>query len=148
MSGHSLTQEALNGAIMLAREQGFEVVIADSRTILLDIDTAAALNQYDRVMPVVREHFPIRSVVEWLSKSGGLHARIVLADELAAPARYALQAMLSSDGIRETLILIQHLNGCDEPSVLFKPATQPACKPWLNFDARYIAPSADLTEAA
>ena len=121
MSGTSLTPEALDGAIMLAKERGFEVVTADERTLLLDLDTLEARAQYGRVFPILTEHFGVDSVEEWASKSGNRHVRIRLSLPQSPAVRYGLQAALGSDGVREALILVQHRNGCEEPSILFKP---------------------------
>lgn len=121
MSGGSLTPDALAAAIELAKEDGFEVVQSNDRTLLLDLDSAWAREQFDRVLPIVNEHIGVDHVEEWSSKSGNTHVKVVLIQSLPIDMRVLLQAALGSDGVREALALVQHRNGCEEPSVLFKP---------------------------
>ena len=121
MSGSSLQQDELDAAIKAATDAGFEVIRADATTLLLDLDTAPALEQFARVLPLVKEKYWVTKVEKWSSKSGNTHVRISLQDEVAWPVRYALQAALGSDGVREVLACIQMQNGCQEASLLFKP---------------------------
>lgn len=125
MSGLSLTQEALDGAIALARQRGFEIVRADDKTLLLDLDTPQACATYERVLPIITEHFGVASIDSWKSKSGKDHYRLALTNSHEPLMRYALQAVLGSDAVREALILCQFRNGCDEPSILFRPPQEP-----------------------
>lgn len=124
MSGESLTPEGLDAAIALAQGQGFDVVRADDRTLLLDIDTPEALTQYERVLPVIAEHYGVSTVEHWKSKSGRDHFRLTLALPQEPLMRYAMQSALGSDGVREALILCQYRNGCEEPSILFRPKVE------------------------
>lgn len=121
MSGGSTRPEALADALREARAAGFDVVEANEDTLLLDLDTPAALAQFKRVLPIVQEHFGAGVPERWKSKSGNTHVRIPLADPLVHTARYLLQAALGSDGVREALHLVQRVNGCAEPCVLFRP---------------------------
>jgi hypothetical protein len=124
MSGGSLTPEALAGAIKLAEEEGFEVVRGNDATLLLDLDTEHAVEQFYRVLPIVEEHFGVESHETWSSKSGKTHAAVKLTAPLPCVQRLLLQAALGSDGKREALGLLQLQNGCAEPNVLFKPTAK------------------------
>jgi hypothetical protein len=122
MSGASITQPGLDAAIAQAIADGFEVVRANDYTLLLDIDNEAALAQYGRVLPIVAEHFGAAEVERWPSKSGNTHIRLALAYPQPWALRYALEACLGSDGMRNSLACVQMNNGCDEASILFRPA--------------------------
>lgn len=124
MSGGSLTATALDDAIAEAKAEGFDVVRSDDRTLLLDLDTPESLAQYKRVLPLLLEHFNVDALTKWKSKSGNTHVSIKLTDTYPPMVRFALQAALGSDAVRELLIVLQHLNGCNEPSLLFRPKTQ------------------------
>lgn len=121
MSGASLNQIELDAVIASYTAMGFEVVRASETCLLLDIDSDFALAQYDRVMPLVAEHFGAWEAGRWPSKSGNTHIRVELAMAQPWAVRYALEAMLGSDGMRGTLGILQMMNGCDEASMLVKP---------------------------
>lgn len=121
MSGNSLTSEALEAAVLEAESQGFAVVRSNDTTLLLDLDSPFAIRQFRRVLPIVQEHFGAGAAQMWLSKSGNTHVLVPLREGLDPLLRFALQAALGSDGVRETLNFTQLLNGCNEPSILFKP---------------------------
>lgn len=121
MSGASLNQLELDAAILQGKIDGFDVVRADDTHLLLDLDNEQALAQFDRVYPVVAEHFGATDIERWRSKSGNTHIRLRLAMPQPWAVRYALQAALGSDGVRDVLAVVQMLNGCDEASMLFRP---------------------------
>lgn len=124
MSGFSLDQDELDECIKDAREAGFEIITADQHTLLLDLDTEFAYKLYASRVTVLHEHYDVRKIEQWLSKSGkNRHVRITMGESWDAPTRYAFQAALGSDGMRELLALVQLRNGCDEPCILFKPPT-------------------------
>lgn len=125
MSGASLNQPELEAAIAGWIAMGFEVIRASDTVLLLDIDNEYAQAQYDRVFPCVQEHFAPVNVERWTSKSGNTHIRITLPTPQPWEIRYALEAMLGSDGMRGTLGILQMLNGCDEASMLVRPIKQP-----------------------
>lgn len=118
--GGGLTPEIL-AADMKNAADNFDVVRSTPTTLLLDLDTPAARVQFERVFPKVLEHFEVVGSQSWLSKSGNTHMLITLAAPLELPARLALQAALGSDGVREVLSLKRMANGCEEPSLLFRP---------------------------
>lgn len=121
MSGASLNQLELDAAILQGRLDGFAVERADDYSLLLDIDTPHAMAQYERVLPLVSEHFGAVEKERWASKSGNTHIRVHLPCALPWHMRYALESALGSDGVRSVLALRQMLNGCDEASMLFRP---------------------------
>lgn len=120
MSEGSLSPEKFAEDIADAADR-FDVVQSTATTLLLDLDTPEALVQFDRVLPKLAENFGPIQIDEWKSKSGNTHAKITLSSEFPIAIRLALQAALGSDGIREVLAVKRMLNGCVEPSVLFKP---------------------------
>jgi hypothetical protein len=101
----------------------FDVVRSSPTTLLLDLDTPEAIEQFYRVLPKVAEHFGVERREEWKSKSGKQHVRVFLDAPQPLAVRLALQAALGSDGIREVLSLKRMANGCEEPSLLFRPRT-------------------------
>lgn len=123
MSGSSLNQTELDTHIAEAIALGFEVVRANDTTLLLDLDNEHALAQFDRVLPTVCEVFGATDIKRWKSKSGNTHISLTLPQAHPWAVRYALQAALGSDGVRDVLALAQMLNGCDEASILFRPQT-------------------------
>lgn len=125
MSGSSLTQPELDDAIADAEARGFEVVRANDRTLLLDLDDEEAVATYRRVLPLLQERFEAVAT-DWKSKSGNTHVKIALGAPLPWAVRYALEAALGSDGVRQVLAVLQMQNGCDEASVLFKPTAESA----------------------
>lgn len=118
--GSGLSPERLASDLLAASEK-FDVVQSDCNTLLVDLDTRAAVAQWERVLPRVRECFGIEKIARWRSKSGNEHAAITLSHPQPIAVRLALQAALGSDGVREVLGLKRMENGCEEPSVLFRP---------------------------
>lgn len=116
----NLTPEAVMQTVEEAAKE-FDVVQSNNTTLLLDIDTLPALAQFERVLPKVKENFGVANVERWTSKSGNAHIKIILSEPFPVTVRLALQAALGSDGVRELLSLKRLMNGCDEPSYLFKP---------------------------
>ncbi|HET9285660.1 MAG TPA: hypothetical protein VFR24_27220 [Candidatus Angelobacter sp.] len=120
MSGDNLSPEGLT-ALIEERKSKFDIIRSDPITLLLDLDTEAALAQYERVLPIVKAEFSINYIEKWKSKSGNTHIAITLSDPFPFEERLALQAALGSDGVREALSLKCLLNKCTEPSILFRP---------------------------
>lgn len=123
MSGEStLFQEGVDEAAANAEIAGYEVIRSTPRTLLLDLDTVPQMVQFLSVKDVVDNNFGIARQEEWKSKSGNVHKLIWLAEPIEDPAmRYALQAALGSDPVKEALSIRRLLNGVKEPSMLFKP---------------------------
>lgn len=130
MSGaDDLTPTSVGVCIAQAELDGFTVVKGNSTTLLLDLDTDAACEQFSRVLPTVLQYFDVIGREEWKSKSGNRHVKLTLGTELAPYARYALQAALGSDGVKEALTCIRYQYGCEDDScLLFKPKPTPTPK--------------------
>jgi hypothetical protein len=115
----------IEDGIAIGRAKGCEVIQSAPNLLLLDFDTAEALERFDRLRGSFFRLFPADEVVEWPSKSGKPHHRHVMV-KLSAPIedaalRVALQAALGSDPKREIFSVLRLLQGTKEPSLLFKP---------------------------
>ena len=111
-------------AKMHALDAGFEIVGGNESTLLLDLDTESAYQQYQQMIPMVREHFGSFDVREWKSKSGNRHIQLVFAGlNLTVPERLVLQSVLGSDPKHELLSLLGYRNGVEDPIMLFKPGS-------------------------
>jgi hypothetical protein len=120
----SLTPEGFEREMARAKEAGFEVIQSSRVHLLLDLDTQEAREQFDRVYGSLVTNFFVTGREEWKSKSGNTHMRITLAEPIDdAATRYAIQAALGSDGVKELLSIVRLLNGVTEPSRLFRPAS-------------------------
>lgn len=127
-------QQALDEVKAAARQEGFEVVIADDSTLLLDLDNAAAIKRYLATLEIVRDRFGFEEVDRWMSKSGEGHLHVVLRTKDQAVGygwsiRYALEQVLGSDPKRGCLALHQRTKGTTEASILFKPTKRSQIKP-------------------
>jgi hypothetical protein len=120
MSAGSLSPEQFAEDIAEAAET-FDVIQANENTLLLDLDTPEAVETFNRVLPKVDEQYGVERSEAWHSKSGNNHVAVTLKTALPISIRIALQAALGSDGVREVLATQRMLNGCVEPSVLFRP---------------------------
>lgn len=127
IEGHATSPEEywtleVAAAVEQAESNGFTVVHSDPTHLLLDLDTASSVAQYNRVLPILQRHIAATEKRRWLSKSGNLHVVLELDEALPIEQRLLLQAALGSDGVREVLSLIRSKAGIKEPSKLFKPA--------------------------
>lgn len=104
-----------------ATADGFTVYRSEPSVLLLDLDTEASVKQYAKVRPVLEQTITVLEEERWASKSGNLHIRLVLEGNLEPLHRFALQAALGSDGVREALSIAYLLEGVEEPSLLFRP---------------------------
>lgn len=117
-----------------ARAVGYDVLIADSTTLYLDIDTEDEWNHAQSFLSHSSRFvqlFGVRYWNWWESKSGLPHRHVCvrLKEPLDALTRIALQAILGSDLIREMLNLKRFANGVEEPSRLFAPKERPTNVP-------------------
>ena len=120
MSASGLTPIELEAAIAEAKTAGFEVVQSAPNLLLLDLDTAAAYRQYERVMPLLQRYYEAVPE-ETESKSGNIHVVVRLGEDMPVMKRIAWQAALGSDGIKEALATLRVQEGCGEPCLLFRP---------------------------
>lgn len=102
---------------------GFDVLLGDDFTLLLDLDGDVELDA--RLLDRASELFGVQvdTFEVWTSKSGppNRHARVKLVNPATVVERIALQAMLGSDPMRELLSLARLRRGVAEPVRLFKP---------------------------
>lgn len=120
MSGSALNQEELDEHVAEAIKEGYEVIWGNDHTLLIDLDSIAAMDCFEEVLPTVLELFPVKQIYRWISKSNNRHVMIELDVKLPWEVRYALEAALGSDGVRTALAIRQMENGCKEASVLFR----------------------------
>lgn len=120
-SGSGLNAEDFNAALVDAQLRGFIVHQGNSNTLLLDIDSPSAQEQFDRVFPAFERNVTYQKVERWNSKSGNSHYKITLEEDFTALERVAMQAALGSDGVKELLAIFRIQNGIEEPSILFQP---------------------------
>lgn len=102
---------------------GMEVIDGTDHTLLLDLDNEAAIAQYHRMLPYMKQFGAALHPDEWASKSGkGRHVRIWLDKPATIHERIALQLLLGSDPFREMLSIRNVREGQANPIMLFKPA--------------------------
>jgi len=126
MSGGT-NQDQLDDAVMTAIQKGMAIVEPRDNWLLLDLDDDSALAIYELRYRDLVENFGAHEVERWRSKSGvGTHVIVELAVGLRSEEeRIALQASCGSDGLRELLAIACLYDGCERPSVLFKPSAEP-----------------------
>lgn len=135
MSDVALDQEH---AIAQAKEEGFKVYRGGRRRLLLDLDSEDDLFRYEQRLPKLQEilwpvsqnedalqhdwNVEVTEKKRWRSKSHtGWHVLLTLSRPLPLRERLLLQAILSSDPIRELYSLLRFWEGTKEPSLLFRP---------------------------
>jgi len=107
----------------LAEERGCDLIVADERTLLLDLDNDHARRVFDRNLPKVKDKYPVESVERYPSRSVG-HEHVIVGLLHPVPdatTRLLLQAALGSDATRELLSLYRVKRNHSTPSVLFRP---------------------------
>lgn len=109
-----------------AKELNCDVMYGDPHTLLLDIDSDAAWEQFQRQLPIVCEFYNVvdNSYEVLPSKSGNRHVIVRLDATLPLTERLMLQATLGSDPRRELLSAAGFMSGQENPVVLFRPKTK------------------------
>jgi hypothetical protein len=126
-SAASYTEHRMEVAREIAEKSNCDVIESDDRSIQLDLDNKAAVDQVLECWSLFLEtlaalNTPIESVSAWTSRGGaGLNVNIRLATDLPAGTRIALQAALGSDPKRELLSIMRLGHGMENPSLLFRP---------------------------
>ncbi len=110
----------------VAASNGCEVIESNDRTLQLDLDSEASVEQAVRCWPLFLEALGahgnvIVSVRAWTSRHGRVHVEIVLAAGMTTDLRLAMQAALGSDPKREILSITRLGHGMVTPSLLFRP---------------------------
>lgn len=101
---------------------GCEVVVADSNTLLIDLDSDTAIATFKANLSAVQDYLSVDKIEYWNSKSGKRHVVVRLTNPLDSPvAGFLLQAALGSDLIRELLNLFDFQSGMTNTNVLFRP---------------------------
>ncbi len=121
MSGGGTSISDLTVAKDAAIEKGFTVYQPSPRQLLLDIDDAIGMAQYENLLGLITALFGAKEVARWKSKSGGTHIVVNLTVTLSPEQRIALQAACGSDPKREILAINYQVHGVSEPSCLFRP---------------------------
>jgi hypothetical protein len=117
--------EAFDEIEVTAKNLSCSVVYSTPTSLLLDLDTGAQRDQFERMLPKLNRTFPAKERERWASKSKkGLHVVVDLETPLAVPERIALQCSLGSDPMREMLGIALHQSGIENPIVLFRPAPE------------------------
>jgi hypothetical protein len=108
-------------AVADAEKRGFSIIRSAQNLLLIDIDDADSKRHFERTLGLLRNHFGLKELQRWRSKSGkGWHI-VVECTPCDFTTRIALQACLGSDRKREALALMMAMDGEFEPSYLFKP---------------------------
>jgi hypothetical protein len=102
-------------------KEGFFIVQSTPTSILLDLDTAEALELYEEQLPRIQLYMEITELERWHSKSKNWHVLLTLKKPMEFHKRIALQACLGSDLKKELISIINAALGQVEPSLLFKP---------------------------
>jgi hypothetical protein len=112
----------ITDAVEKLRNEGwlFEVVMADSYTLTIDLDTKEAIEKFDERLETLQKYLSCRKLDEWPSKRKGKHVRVALDEQMDVQSRAVMQAFLGSDPTREMLGYFDTRSG-QEPFCLFKP---------------------------
>ena len=89
--------------------------------LLLDLDSAQAVQDFVARLPLFEELFGAYRIRIWASRRKGMHVWIRSGYCLSPERRIALQAALGSDWKREMLGIKRVVSGISTPSLLFKP---------------------------
>lgn len=109
-----------------AESEGFEVVLGDDYTLLLDIDSAADLDRWHQSADRLLQYgVDVVEQEEWKSKSGNMHVRIKMKTPLPVRQRVGLEAILGSDRKRAGLSY-REAERAEFPCMLFKPKAKVA----------------------
>lgn len=91
-------------AIAMALYMGMEVIEADDKMLLLDLDDETRVAEFKRCLAIVDPRGKLKIADCWHSKSGkGIHVQIELPTPKPIEDRLRLQSLLASDPVREAL---------------------------------------------
>ncbi len=116
----------IQAAIALAEGCNCDIEFSDSCTLQLDIDSPEASSFYNQHkylldMVMAAQQNTINNIETRMSRNGNTHVIITFGNPISIHERILLQACLGSDRKRELLSYIRHLNGIEQPILLFKP---------------------------
>lgn len=118
-----------------AKFMGLKMVKSNDLMLLLDLDSDAHVEDFERSMGILKEaKYPlVGKHLITISKRGKKHAYVRLSKPLGLMERIGLQAVLGSDRKREALSILELLKGYEEPTVLFEtPEGHSAVVKWLQ----------------
>jgi len=108
----------------VARQRGCIVVIPAANQLQLDLDTEEAYRHFQRRYNELYGNTGYNMRAEATVSASGLphrHVTITAKDHVFEPwERFAMQMLLGSDMIRETLNVYRHLAGVENPTRLFE----------------------------
>lgn len=113
-------------AVEVATENGWEISLPGPRDLFIDIDSAAALEVFDKQLVRFRRCIRLAEVVAARpSKSGAagryhIVVRVTDGDPLDPLERISYQLMLGSDPTRELLSWMRVLAGMPHPTLFFE----------------------------
>lgn len=81
----------------------YKIVIADNNTIQVDLDEEASVELFQQNYEIIKNYLGPHTLKKTLSKSKKLHVTIKTTKQFKAIERIAIQAILGSDLLRESL---------------------------------------------
>lgn len=127
--------------------KGCTILVAPPDRLFLDLDSEAAVRQFDKVLPEWNRHdvnggLRLEVVERYYSESGPPNQHVILKvhpserrdGTLTFEEQIALQAILGSDPTKEMLTMLRYWQGVEKPIRLFKPADAVPVtdEPWPN----------------
>lgn len=98
--------------VIARMDTGEKVVYSTPRLLTIDIDSPDAMEEYKSRMRTIDDHIWFMREFSIPSPSGrGFHCYLLLDRYYTIPERLAMQALLGSDPMRETLSLSTYLKG-------------------------------------
>lgn len=110
--------------IAKALAKGMKLVESAPCSIILDLDSKAAMAQYNVMLPRIQRDLVIVERERWESKTKDKnHWHVVLETDimLTPVTRLLLQTILGSDPMKEFLSLVRYRAGYGVFSILFRP---------------------------
>jgi hypothetical protein len=107
-----------NRAREFARENGLVVTEGHDRLLLLDIDDQYSLTYFLMIWKYYAKELEWTDCLWTVSRSGGVHVKIYLREDVDIVERLLLQACLGSDRVRERLGLIRYKANDKMPTLL------------------------------
>ena len=106
----------------MAKALGMILVFPAENELQIDIDSEAAMERFEAALLVLEQAMEVEVLKKTLSKSGHPHYHITLkiSGEYTPLEKIALQFMLSSDYIRESLSVLRYLHGTPQVTCFFE----------------------------
>lgn len=108
-------------ALKKAEEEGYVISYPEDDELQLDIDSARAMEVFEKQREILEKYFPFKEVfITPSERSGHYHVRVKLDREIRGWERVALQACLGSDLRRELLSGIRLMTFTPDSILLFE----------------------------